>query len=58
MAVIPDMNPVPTILMGVPPAADPTAGRTAVTTGAALGGVGLTGGGAGLTDGAAGNLDD
>jgi hypothetical protein len=52
------MNPVPTIFMVVPPAVDPIAGTTAMTTGAALGGVGLTGGGAGLTDGAAGNRDE
>jgi hypothetical protein len=53
--IIPGMNPVPTILMIEPPAAEPTAGTTAVTSGAALGRgeVGVAG-----DDGAVGNPDD
>jgi hypothetical protein len=57
MTIIPGMNPVPTILMLAPPAADPTEGRTSVTAGAALDGVGMTGG-AGMTDGEPGNPED
>ena len=58
IAIIAGMNPVPTILIVAPPAADPTDGRTSVTAGAALDGVGMTGGEAGMTDGEAGNPDD
>jgi hypothetical protein len=54
IAIIPGMKPVPTILMVAPPAADPTDGRTSVTVGAALDGVGE----AGTTDGEVGNPDD
>jgi hypothetical protein len=39
ITVIPGMNPVPTILTIEPPAAEPTAGMTAVTFGLPMGGV-------------------
>jgi len=57
VAIIPGMNPVPTILMLAPPAADPTDGRTSVTAGAGPDGVGMTGE-AEMTDGEPGNPDD
>jgi hypothetical protein len=53
MAIIPGMNPVPTILNVAPPVDDPTDGRISVMTGAALDVVGLT-----VDDGAPGSPDD
>jgi hypothetical protein len=49
------MNPVATILIVAPPAADPTDGKMSVRAGAALDGVGMTGGDG---DGAPGSPDD